>query len=119
MTGTDTSSWVLLIYGLLGGGGVVGLVGLWANRKNRGADATVALGEAAVTLAGGYDGLLTALQSRVNDLDARLAFVEGKLDRTERERDWWRARCHQLEELLHTMKIPIPHPVPLDVGDDE
>ena len=120
---------------LKGAGGatlILGLVGYWLNRRKPPADAAAVLGGAAVTIAGGYEGLLNRLlteqerQAAVIDSQGltlhtqgeRIAYLEGKIEKTEARRDWWRARAQQFEELLRAMDVPIPHPVPISMYAD-
>ena len=101
---------VLLLVGLFGGGGVVGLGTLWQTRGKAKADATVTIGGAYNGLLDRYIKELETLSSKVDTLSERVATLEGKLDRTEHERDWWKSRAEQLVTYLEMMKMPVPAP---------
>lgn len=110
--GSSSNTIVLLLVGLFGGGGVVGLGTLWQTRGKAKADATVTIGGAYNGLLDRYIKELETLSSKVDTLSERVATLEGKLDRTEHERDWWKSRAEQLVSYLEMMKIPVPVPAP-------
>ena len=97
--GSSSNTIVLLLVGLFGGGGVVGLGTLWQTRGKAKADATVTIGGAYNGLLDRYIKELETLSSKVDTLSERVATLEGKLDRTEHERDWWKSRAERIPVL--------------------
>jgi hypothetical protein len=108
--GSNSNTLVLLLVGLFGGGGVVGLGTLWQTRGKAKADATATIGGAYSGLLDRYIKELETLSSKVDTLGQRVATLEGKLDRTEHERDWWKLRAEQLVLYLERLKLPVPAP---------
>lgn len=110
-------AWVYVIGAFLGGGTLVGLVTLWVNRDNRDADTTATIVTASGEVVKLSSGLLATYVQEVQRLAERVARLEGLLDQRDRENHWLRARCHQLEEFIRSMNLPVPHAV-IDMGDD-
>lgn len=126
--GTDLVAAVLFLLG--GGSAVAAINGIFNWRKTR-AEADDVTATATTRLTTGYGDLLDRLvheqerqaqviaeqERRLGEQGERIAHLEGALSRTAGERNWWRARALQFEELLKSMKIPVPQPVPL-IEDD-
>lgn len=102
----DAPSWVLLLIGLFGSGTIAALARAFIGRSKTTA-------EAESIRIGTLDQIVQTLSRRVDALTKEVGRLEGRLDRTEEERDWWRERCHQLEGYIRDVaNLPVPHPVP-------
>lgn len=102
----DVPAWVLLLVGLFGSGTLAALARAFFGRAKQTA-------EAENIRIGTLDQIVQTLSRRVDDLTKEVGRLEGRLDRTEAERDWWRERCHQLESYIREVaNMPVPHPVP-------
>lgn len=101
------TGWQLLLVGLFGGGGTIKLVELWVNRGKPKTDAAGQIMAMALQLLAPYD-------EKVQTLTERISRLEGKLDRTEEERDAWKSRAHQLERFIEMMELPVPEPLSVD-----
>ena len=113
----QTASWTPAIVAFLTGSSLVGLVTLWVNRKGRDADTTATIVTASGEVVKLSSGLLATYVQEVQRLAERVARLEGLLDQRDRENHRLLARCHQLEEFIRSMNLPVPHAV-IDMGDD-
>lgn len=102
----EAQSWVPLLIGLFGSGTIAALARAYIGRSKVSA-------EAESIRIGTLDHIVQTLSRRVDDLTKEVGRLEGRLDRTEAERDWWRERCHQLEGYIRDVaNLPVPHQVP-------
>ena len=109
----DAPGWTLLVVGLFGGGSLVGFYrAIFVDKKKSDA-------EAENIRIGTLDQVVQTLSRRVDDLTKEVGRLEGRLDRTEAERDYWRAYAQQLIAFVRDIaRMEVPHPVrPIDEID--
>lgn len=114
VTVDDLRAVIMVVFG--GGLATVVAKGLFDRRtKNALADSTLV-----DAVKDGYGGVIVELreeQARQGAIilrqESRISYLEGKVDKTTIERDWYRERSLQLEEHLRIMNLPVPHPVPM------
>lgn len=100
--------WVAIVIALVGSSALGALVSALFGRSKQ-------VAEAESIRIGTLDQIVQTLSRRVDDLTKEVGRLEGRLDRTETERDWWRDRCHQLESYIRDVaNLPVPHPVSPD-----
>jgi len=101
----NAPSWVLLMVGLFGGGSGVGIARLILGRAK-------AAAETESIRIGALDQVVQTLSRRVDDLTKEVGRLEGRLDRTEAERDYWRTYAQQLAAFIRDVaRMEVPHPV--------
>jgi peptidoglycan hydrolase CwlO-like protein len=102
---SSAPGWILLLVGLFGAGTLAKLAGVFVTR-------TRVTAEAESIRIGTLDQALQSLSRRVDELTREIGRLEGRVDRTEKERDWWQERAHQLESYIRDVaNLPVPHPV--------
>lgn len=109
-----------LLVGLFGGGTIVGIATLVANRGKTRADEAATLVTASGQVVELSSEMLATYADELRRLGERVSRLEGLLDQRDRENRqlqeqnrWWRERCQQLEEHCRVLNMPIPPPVSL------
>ena len=109
----DAPAWILGILGLFGGGTLVGFYrAVFIDKKKSEAE------EENIRI-NTLDHVVQTLARRVDDLTKEVGRLEGRLDRTEAERDYWRSYAQQLITFVRDVaRMEVPHPVqPIDEID--
>lgn len=95
-----------ILVGLFGSGTIAALARIVFTRGKTAA-------EAEAIRIGTLDQVVQTLSARVDKLDTEVAYLRCQLANRDRENTWLKARCHQLEDFIRSMNLPVPHPVPV------